>query len=109
MSVGAGPEVFEQSAGVLVGAFEISGFGAMGHDIPRGRDQLGIELQRLAMRGQRLLSRRLCACEPGAVGIVTKAQRLPCGRELRLQRHDPLQHLDGSLGGFRLLRKRETA
>ena len=61
------------------------------------------------MRGQRLLSRRLCACEPGAVSVVTNAQRLPCRRELRLQRHDPLQHLDGSLGGFRLLRKRETA
>ena len=61
MGVGAGSEVLEQSAGVLVGAFEISGFSAMGHDLPGGGDQLGVELQRLAVRGQRLLPRRLRA------------------------------------------------
>ena len=32
MGVGAGPEVFEQPAGIQIGAFEVSGFGAMGHD-----------------------------------------------------------------------------
>ena len=82
MGLGAGTEMFEQSAGVLVGAFEVSGFSAMGHDVPGGRDQIGVELQRPAMRGQRLLSRRLCACAiPGAVIVVAKAQRIPRGRE----------------------------
>ena len=41
MRVGAGAEVFEQPAGVLVGAFEISGFGAMGHDIAGGEISSG--------------------------------------------------------------------
>ena len=62
---GAGSEVFEQSARFPIGAFEVSSFGAMVTMICRAaEDQVGIELQRLAMRGQRLLSRRLRAGAP---------------------------------------------
>ena len=49
MGLGTGAEMLEQSAGFAVAAFEISGFSAMSDDIPGGGDQLGIELQRLAM------------------------------------------------------------
>ncbi len=109
MRGGAGPEVCEQSASVSIGALEVSGFGSMGHDALGGGNQIGIELQRLAMRRKRLLARRLPAAPPGSVAVVTAAKRVPRRRERGLQRHGPLEHLDRSLGRPRLLRKCETA
>ena len=40
-----GPEVFEQKTSLVIGAFEISGLNAMGHDTAGGGDQVGVEFQ----------------------------------------------------------------